>query len=137
MCGRGAIYRAQRVDVVMLIGARLNWLLSHGKGKTWGEAPKKFIQIDIEPKEIDSNVEIAAPVVGDIGSCVTALLEGMGAKWPAPPADWTGHRFQEARRERRENGAALDEQQFADDYHGALGVLRNIVKERPGCHPDQ
>ena len=40
-------------DVVMLIGARLNWLLSHGKGKTWGEAPKKFIQIDIEPKEMD------------------------------------------------------------------------------------
>ncbi len=43
----------QQSDVVMLIGARLNWLLSHGKGKTWGEAPKKFIQIDIEPKEMD------------------------------------------------------------------------------------
>src|SRR5213082_1938075 len=60
-------------DVVMLIGARLNWLLSHGKGKAWGEAPKKFIQIDIEPKEMDSNVEIAAPVVGDIGSVVSAF----------------------------------------------------------------
>src|SRR5579872_7336750 len=34
-------------DVVMPIGARLNWLLSHGKGKTWGEAPKRFIQVDI------------------------------------------------------------------------------------------
>src|SRR6188768_2272331 len=55
-------------DVVMLIGARLNWLLSHGKGKTWGDVPKTFIQIDIEPREMDSNVEIAAPVVGDIGS---------------------------------------------------------------------
>src|SRR5260370_895110 len=65
-------------DVVMLIGARLNWLLSHGKGKTWGDAPKKFIHIDIEPKEMDSNVEIAAPVGGDIGSCVAALLDGMG-----------------------------------------------------------
>src|SRR6187431_2574468 len=75
-------------DVVMLIGARLNWLLSHGKGKTWGDAPKKFIQIDIEPKEMDSNVEIVAPVVGDIGSCVSALLEGMGGSWPAAPADW-------------------------------------------------
>src|SRR5438094_8686218 len=65
-------------DVVMLIGARLNWLLSHGKGKTWGEPhSKKFIQIDIEPKEMDSNVEIAAPVVGDIGSCVSALLDNM------------------------------------------------------------
>src|SRR5216110_453079 len=77
-------------DVVMLIGARLNWLLSHGKGKTWGTEPKKFIQIDIEPKEMDSNVEIVAPVVGDIGSCVTALLNGMGGSWPAAPADWTG-----------------------------------------------
>src|SRR3954452_6940180 len=76
-------------DVVMLIGARLNWLLSHGKGKTWGDAPKKFIQIDIEPKEMDSNVEIVAPVVGDIGSCVAALLEGMGGSWPAAAADWT------------------------------------------------
>src|ERR1051325_318512 len=74
-------------DVVMLIGARLNWLLSHGKGKTWGEAPKKFIQVDIEPKEMDSNVEIAAPVVGDIGSCVAALNAAMGGSWP-PPADW-------------------------------------------------
>src|SRR5215831_11830419 len=75
-------------DVVMLIGARLNWLLSHGKGKAWGEAPKKFIQVDIEPKEMDSNVEIVAPVVGDIGSCVHALLEGMGSNWAAAPADW-------------------------------------------------
>jgi oxalyl-CoA decarboxylase len=78
----------KEADVVMLIGARLNWLLSHGKGKNWGAAPKKFIQIDIEPKEMDSNVEIAAPVVGDIGSCIAALLAGIDAKWPAAPAGW-------------------------------------------------
>ena len=80
----------KEADVVMLIGARLNWLLSHGKGKTWG-APgsQKFIQIDIEPREMDSNVEIAAPVVGDIESCVTALLAGMGQGWKAPPSEWT------------------------------------------------
>src|SRR5829696_3633262 len=71
-------------DVVMLIGARLNWLLSHGKGKTWGEPySKTFIQIDIEPKEMDSNVQIVAPVVGDIGSCVSALVEGIDGQWPA------------------------------------------------------
>ncbi|MGH7006497.1 MAG: oxalyl-CoA decarboxylase, partial [Alphaproteobacteria bacterium] len=70
-------------DVVMLIGARLNWLLSHGKGKAWGDAPKKFIQVDIEPKEMDSNVEIAAPLVGDISTCVAALLDQMGDAWPA------------------------------------------------------
>src|SRR4051794_18554796 len=77
-------------DVVMLIGARLNWLLSHGKGKTWGEpGSKTFIQIDIEPKEMDSNVALAAPLVGDIASCVSALLEGLGESWQAAPAAWT------------------------------------------------
>ncbi len=118
-------------DVVLLIGARLNWLLSHGKGKAWGEAPKKFIQVDIEPKEMDSNVEIVAPVVGDIGSCVSALLDGLGAKWPPAPADWI-----KAVTEKRESNVAkmaprLQNNNVPMDYHGALGVLRTIIKERP------
>jgi len=118
-------------DVVMLIGARLNWLLSHGKGKAWGEAPKKFIQVDIEPKEMDSNVEIVAPVVGDIGSCVQALLDGMDAKWPAPPAEWTG--AVKAKRDENVTKMAprLMNNNVPMDYHGALGVLRTIIKERP------
>ncbi|MBM3224343.1 MAG: oxalyl-CoA decarboxylase, partial [Candidatus Tectomicrobia bacterium] len=78
----------QESDVVMLIGARLNWLLSHGKGRTWGTQPKQFIHVDIEPREMDSNVAITAPVVGDIGSCVQALLAGMGERWVTPPAAW-------------------------------------------------
>src|SRR4030081_2923895 len=119
-------------DVVMLIGARLNWLLSHGKGKTWGEpGSKKFIQIDIEPKEMDSNVEIAAPVVGDIGSCVAALLEGMGSKWLAPPAGWT--RAGEGKKEENiaKMAPRLMNKKAPMDYTGALGALRTIVKERP------
>src|SRR6266496_3812418 len=108
-------------DVVMMIGARLNWLLSHGKGKNWGEPhSKKFIQIDIEPKEMDSNVEIVAPVVGDIGSCVSALLEGMGGHWPAAPADWTGA----VKAKRDDNVAKMAPKLMSNaspmDYHGAL-----------------
>ncbi|MBV9955891.1 MAG: oxalyl-CoA decarboxylase [Pseudolabrys sp.] len=118
-------------DVVMMVGARLNWLLSHGKGKQWGDAPKKFIQIDIEPKEMDSNVEIVAPVVGDIGSCVSALLSAMGNNWPAPPADWLN-----AVKTKRDDNVAkmaprLMNNNVPMDYHGALGVLRTVIKERP------
>ena len=119
-------------DVVMLIGARLNWLLSHGKGKTWGEpGSKKFIQIDIEPKEMDSNVEIAAPVVGDIGSCVSALLAGIDAQWPAPPAEWIGE--VNARKEANiaKMASKLTRASAPMDFHSALGALRTIIKERP------
>src|SRR5579872_4191734 len=118
-------------DVVMMIGARINWLLSHGKGKAWGDAPKKFVQVDIEPKEMDSNVEIAAPVVGDIGSALSALLGAMGGNWSAPPADWTNA----VRTKREENVAKMAPRLMNNkspmDYHGALGALRTIIKERP------
>ncbi|WP_420970479.1 oxalyl-CoA decarboxylase [Bradyrhizobium sp. B120] len=118
-------------DVVMLIGARLNWLLSHGKGKTWGEAPKKFIQVDIEPKEMDSNVEIVAPVVGDIGSCVSAFLDAMGANWSAAPSDWLAT----VAKKRDDNVAKMAPKLMSNaspmDYHGALGALRTIIAERP------
>lgn len=118
-------------DVVMMIGARINWLLSHGKGKAWGSARKKFVQIDIEPKEMDSNVEIAAPVVGDIGSCVSAFLDAMGEDWQAPPSEWT-----DAVSARKEANLArmaprLQNNNVPMDFHGALGVLRNIITERP------
>ena len=122
----------QDADVVVMIGARLNWLLSHGKGKTWGPpGSKQFIQIDIEPREMDSNVEIAAPVVGDIGSCVSALLAGIGSNWPKPAAEWTGALA--ARRESNEAKMAtrLRSNSLPMDYHNALGAIRQIVKEHP------
>jgi oxalyl-CoA decarboxylase len=119
-------------DVVLLIGARLNWLLSHGKGKTWGEPhSKQFIQIDIEPKEMDSNVGIVAPLVGDIGSCVSALLDGIDGKWPAPPADWVGT----VKAKKEENIAKMAPRLMKNsapmDFHSALGALRTVIKERP------
>jgi len=119
-------------DVVMLIGARLNWLLSHGKGKTWGEPhAKRFIQIDIEPREMDSNVEIAAPLVGDIGSCVAALVEGIDGKWPPPPAEW----ITAVQAKKEENIAKMAPRLMKNsapmDFYGALAALRAVIKERP------
>lgn len=125
-------YVLAEADVVMLVGARLNWLLSHGKGKTWG-APnaKKFIQIDIAPTEIDSNVAIAAPLIGDIGSCVSALLAGMGSNWAKPPADWTGAISDRKDKNLSKMAATLAQNPSPMNFHSALGAIREIVKARP------
>jgi oxalyl-CoA decarboxylase len=121
----------QESDVVLLVGARLNWLLSHGKGKTWGSAPKKFIQIDIEPKEMDSNVEIVAPLVGDIGSCVSALLAGIDSKWQAPSADWVNTLKSKKEANIAKMAPKLMKNSAPMDFHSALGALRTVIKERP------
>jgi oxalyl-CoA decarboxylase len=118
-------------DVVMLIGARLNWLLSHGKGKTWGGQPKKFVHIDIEPREMDSNVQIAAPLVGDIGSCVSALLASMKSNWTAPPAEWIATVGDKVETNVARMAPRLQNNNVPMDFHGALGALRTVVKERP------
>lgn len=75
----------EKADVVLIVGARLNWMLSFGKGK-WNPGIK-FIQLDVEPQEIDVNVPVAAPVVGDLCLSLDAILAGMeGEKMQAEPA---------------------------------------------------
>src|SRR6478609_2811951 len=121
-------------DVVMLVGARLNWLLSHGKGKTWGGPnadTRQFIQIDISPTEMDSNVPIAAPLVGDIGSCVSALLAGMGSNWAKPPVEWTQGIAERKDKNISKMAETLAQNPPIMNFHSALNVIRNQVKARP------
>jgi oxalyl-CoA decarboxylase len=80
---------------------------------------------------MDSNVEISAPLVGDIESCLSELTDAMGKTWPKPPTAWI-----EAVNEKREINVSrmakkLKNNNFPMDYDGALGALRNIIKERP------
>jgi len=124
-------------DVVVLIGARLNWLLSHGKGKTWGgkdhknAGGQKFIQIDISPTEADSNVAIDAPLVGDIGSCVSALLAGMGSNWAKPPAEWTNAVTERKNKNVAKMAETLTKNPPVMNYHSSLNVVRDIIKANP------
>jgi oxalyl-CoA decarboxylase len=132
-------YVLPEADVVMLIGARLNWLLSHGKGKTWGGKSakawggQKFVQVDISPTEADSNVRIDAPVVGDIGSCVSAMLAAIDASWPRPPAAWLDAIAERKSRNIAKMAETLAKNPTPMNFHSALNVVRDIVKANPGA----
>ncbi len=124
-------YVLAEADVVVLIGARLNWLLSHGKGKTWGK-PKQFIQIDISPTEIDSNVAIAAPLIGDIGSCVAALLDGLdGAGIAKPGAEWLDPIAERKEQNMAKMAALLNRDAAPMNFHTALRAIRDVLKQHP------
>ena len=118
-------------DCVMLVGARLNWLLGHGKGRQWG-APgsKTFVHIDIDPKEMDSNQPIEAPLVGDIESCLTMLLDRMG-DWQKPAEEWTGAVRNKAEENVAKMAPRLQNNNVPMDFHGALGRLKRIFADHP------
>src|SRR5829696_5885787 len=130
-------YVLPEADVVMLIGARLNWLLSHGKGKTWGGKEhrawggQKFIQVDISPQEADSNVRIDAPVIGDIGSCAAALLAGIGSNWPKPPSEWLNAIAERKGKNIAKMAETLAKNPTPMNFHSALNVVRDIIRANP------
>ena len=123
-------YVLAEADVVLLIGARLNWLLSHGKGKTWGK-PKQFIQIDISPSEIDSNVAIAAPVIGDVGSCVDALLRGLKPQNFSQSPEWVQSINERKEKNLSKMAQTLTLNPSPMNFHSALGAIKNVLNKRP------
>jgi oxalyl-CoA decarboxylase len=122
-----------RADVVMLVGARLNWLLAHGEAPQWSP-DATFIQVDIDATELDSNQPIAAPLVGDIGSVMAALIERSQPHRIAAPAGWRDEL--DARRAR--NVAAM-QQRLSDDpspmrFYNALRAIRHVLADRPDVY---
>jgi oxalyl-CoA decarboxylase len=119
-------------DVVMLVGARLNWLLGHGDAPQWNP-DAKFIQVDIEAAEFDSNQPIAAPLAGDIGSVMQALIEHNHGEILAP-APWRA-----ALAARSDQNAAKMAQRLAADPHpmqfyGALRAIRDVLRAHPKAY---
>src|SRR6201991_1871390 len=120
----------KQADVVLLVGARLNWLLGHGDAPQWSP-DAKFIQVDIAAAEMDSNQPIAAPLVGDIGSVMEALLERAKPGQITVQTEWR----EELAARSAQNIAKMAERLKADphpmQFMGALKAIRDVVHERP------
>lgn len=122
-----------QADVVLLVGARLNWLLGYGEAPQWS-ADAKFIQIDIDASELDSNQPIAAPLAGDIGSVIAALNERAASSTVKAPTAWL-----EKLTAKRERNAVSMQKRLADDptpmrFYNALGAVRELLAERPDVY---
>src|SRR6201996_4049748 len=123
----------KRADVVMLLGARLNWLLGHGEPPQW--APDAtFIQVDIDAAEFDSNQPIAAPLAGDIGSVMTDLIDRTGAHRISVASEW-----REELGVRKARNADAMQQRLADDpspmrFYNALRAVREVLADRPDIY---
>lgn len=121
----------EKADVVMIIGARLNWMLSFGKGK-WNP-DIKFIQLDVEPQEMDVNRPIAAPVVGDMGMSLDAILAAMDGKTMSADPEWVPSLQAETKAKDAKFAQRLEQTKDMMPMHHwtALGVIKPILESNP------
>ena len=90
-----------------------------------------FIQIDIAPSEFDSNRPIAAPLAGDVGSVVSALLERVGTHPIAVPTGWTDELAERRARNDATMRKRLDEDPHPMQFHNALRAVRDVLQDHP------
>jgi oxalyl-CoA decarboxylase len=122
-----------QADVVMLVGARLNWLLGHGKSPQWA-ADAKLIQIDIEPNEFDSNRAIAAPVAGDIASAMAAFVTGLSSVPVTAPDGWTHAIAEHRRHNEAKMAASLQANPDPMNFQSALHAVRDVLADQPDVY---
>jgi len=122
-----------QADVVVLIGARLNWLLGHGKSPQWSPNVR-FVQVDISPTEIDSNRPIAAPVVADIGSAMSAFRATLKPGQIKVQAAWTKEIADRKQHNIDRMAAQLNANPNPMNFSSALRAIRDVLATRPDIY---
>ena len=121
-------YALQNTDVVLLLGARLNWILHFGLPPRWSP-DLKVIQVDIAAEEIGTNVPAAVGLVGDGRAVVHQLNEVLDEErwqYPAETLWWSGLRNKIAQ------GKATSDELMASEavpmnYYRALREIRDAI----------
>lgn len=121
----------EQADVVILAGARLNWLLSRGHGK-WSK-DTKFVQLDIDPEEIDINRPIAAPVVGDLRSSLQAILAELPKAKLSGDPEWVKQIQAHTAEENAKFAARLkaNENVMPMNHWTALSAIKPVLESNP------
>ncbi|XP_028926552.1 2-hydroxyacyl-CoA lyase 1 [Ornithorhynchus anatinus] len=89
-CVAAARSRAlQHADVIILLGARLNWILHFGLPPRY-QPDVKIIQVDICAEELGNNVRPVAALLGDLNAVTEQLLDYFEKRpWKYPPnTEW-------------------------------------------------
>jgi oxalyl-CoA decarboxylase len=126
-------YAIGQADVVILAGARLNWLLSHGRAPLWSEATR-LVQVDISATEFDSNRAIAAPVVGDIKSVFAAFNAALKPGKIERQAAWLDEIGKRKQQNVERMAARLNADPSPMNFSSALRAVRNALATQPDVY---
>ena len=121
-------FALKNVDVVFLIGARLNWILHFGKPPRFRE-DLRVIQLDIEASEIGTNVATEAPLVGD----AKAVMAQINAQLDEQPwqfedgSEWTAALNAETEKKRKDSEEWFASNESPMNFYRPLKEIDDVL----------
>ncbi|XP_025945213.1 2-hydroxyacyl-CoA lyase 1 isoform X4 [Apteryx mantelli] len=118
----------QYADVIILLGARLNWILHFGLPPRFRQEVK-VIQIDICAEELGNNVRPAASLLGDINTVTKQLLEEFSKRpWKYPSSSQWWKRLREKIMNNEEKSKGLELQKSLPmNYYTVFRHIRELI----------
>ncbi|XP_076093996.1 2-hydroxyacyl-CoA lyase 1-like [Mytilus galloprovincialis] len=120
----------QEADVIVLLGARLNWILHFGLPPRFN--PKvKIIQIDICAEQMGNNVQSAVSLVGDCNVIVQQINDVYG-KMPgkfafSPKSPWWKTLTSKVQANQQSVQQMIDDKSVPMNYFAAYDEIRSLL----------
>ncbi|XP_063159914.1 2-hydroxyacyl-CoA lyase 1 isoform X3 [Candoia aspera] len=128
-CVAAARSRAlQYADVIVLLGARLNWILHYGLPPRF-HPDVKVIQVDICAEELGNNVKPAAALLGDIKAVTEQLLDRFNRTlWKYPSdTDWWKDLWAKMQSNEATSKALSLQKQLPMNYYTVFHHVRELL----------
>ncbi|NMV53008.1 oxalyl-CoA decarboxylase [Lactobacillus reuteri] len=125
----------QNADVVIVIGARLNWMLSYGDAPQFNPHAK-FVQLDIDATQFDSSQPISAPLQGDLKSIFGKLVPALLATGYQAPEAWLEQIAQDTEKNDKKFAQRIANGKVAQKfgYYGAIAPIAEYFQQHPDTY---
>lgn len=118
----------QKADVILLLGARLNWMLHFGRPPRFSP-DVKIIQVDVEPEEFHSSVSTHVPLLGDVNSITGQLVQEakeVNLQF-SKNAPWWDALDAKKDQNRQMVSAFIADQSIPLNYYAVLSTVQNMI----------
>ena len=117
-------------DVILLVGARLNWILHYGQPPRF-KRDVKFIHVEILPEEVGASVPAAVALVGHAKAICNQLVSGL-AQIPVkvdPNSAWMQGIGEKAATSRALFRELSEDRSSPMNYYCALGIINKHMPQ--------
>jgi 2-hydroxyacyl-CoA lyase 1 len=128
--GAARSHALQNADVIVLMGARLNWIMHFGKAPRFNK-DVRIVQLDISPEAISQNVPAEVALVGDGKAIVGQMNSGLESRQWFYPKDkpWHSALAEKAAGNAKQVQGMIDDDSAPTNYYRAFRDITPWIPE--------